>query len=68
MTVTKPSENERVVGKAEELFNDWFTTNVVIEITRKMKRSTNTRKAIKLPESEKCIRERMKCSRACAKI
>ena len=33
-----PSEYESSVAKAEKLFNDWFTVNVVKEITPEMKR------------------------------
>ena len=48
-----PSEYEGSVAKAEELFNDWFTVNVVREITPEMKRLADWRKPIKSQESKK---------------
>ena len=48
-----PSEYEGSVAKAEELFNDWFTVNVVKEITPEMKRLANWRKPVRSQESKK---------------
>ena len=48
-----PSEYEGSVAKAEELFNDWFTVNVVKEITPEMKRLAIWRKPIKSQERKK---------------
>ena len=47
-----PSEYEGSVAKAE-LFNDWFTVNVVKEVTPEMKRLADWRKPIKSHESKK---------------
>ena len=48
-----PSEYEGSVAKAEEIFSDWFTVNVVREITPEMKRLADWRKPIKSQEKKK---------------
>ena len=48
-----PSEYEGSVAKAEELFNDWFTVNVVKEITPELKQLADQRKPIRTQESLK---------------
>ena len=47
-----PSEYEGAVAKAEDLFNDWFTVNVLDEISPKLPRLADQRKPIKLRENE----------------
>ena len=48
-----PSEYEGSVVKAEELFNDWFTVNVVKEITPQLKQLAEQRDPIRVQESLK---------------
>ena len=48
-----PSVYEGSVAKAEELFNDWFTVNVVKEISPKFKRLADTREPIRTREITK---------------
>ena len=48
-----PSEYEGSVIKAEELFNDWFTVNVVKEITPQLKRLADQSEPIRVQESLK---------------
>ena len=62
-----PSECEGSVAKAEELFNDWFTVNVVKEITPEMKRLADWRKPIRSQESRKVQLESFPkvCGRIC---
>ena len=45
-----PSEYEGAVAKAEDLFKDWFTKNVLDEISPKLPQLVKTRKPIKLRE------------------
>ena len=45
-----PSEYEGSVAKAEELFNDWFTVNVVKEITPELKQLADQRELIRAQE------------------
>ena len=47
-----PSEYEDAVAKAEDLLNDWFTVNVLDEISPKSPRLADVRKAIKRRENE----------------
>ena len=47
------SEYEGSVAKAEELFTDWFTMNVVKEITSEMKQLADLRKPTRSQESKK---------------
>ena len=51
-----PSEYEGAVAKAEELFNGWFTINVVDEISPKLPRLAHQREPIKMRESAKVKR------------
>ena len=50
------SEYEGAVAKTEELFNDWFTINVVDESSPKLPRLADQRKPIKMRESAKVKR------------
>ena len=45
-----PSEYEGAIAKAEELFKDWITRNVLNEISLKLARLADPRKPIKLRE------------------
>ena len=45
------SDYEESEAKAEEFFNDWFTVNVVKEISPKFKRLADTQEPIKLQEN-----------------
>ena len=53
-----PSEFDSSVAKAEELFNDWFTVNVVKEITPELKQLADQRKPIRAQESLKAEQKR----------
>ena len=53
-----PSEFEGSEAKAEELFNDWFTVNVVKEITPELKQLADQRKPIRAQESLKAGQKR----------
>ena len=53
-----PSEFEGSVAKAEELFNDWFTVNVVKEITPELKQLADQRKPIRAQKSLKAEQKR----------
>ena len=48
-----PSEHEGAVAKAEEIFNDWFTINVVDDISLKLPRLADQRKPIKNQNTRK---------------
>ena len=51
------SKNEGAVAKAEELFNDLFTLNVLDEISPKLPQSANPRKPIKSQEIKNAKRK-----------
>ena len=53
-----PSDFESSVAKAEELFNDWFTVDVVNEITPELKQLADQRKPIRAQESLKAEQKR----------
>ena len=48
-----PSEYEGAVAKAEELFNDWFTINVVDEISPRLPQLADQPKPTRSRESKK---------------
>ena len=52
-----PSEYEGAPIQAEKLFNDWFTVNVVKDVTPKMRRLENRRQPIKLRGCENSVRK-----------
>ena len=56
-----PLENEGAVAKAEDLFTDWFTVNVLEEISPKLPRLADQRKPIKLRENEMVKRMNTSC-------
>ena len=52
-----PSEYEGAVAKAEDLFNDWFTINVLDEISPKLPQLVKSCKPIKSRESTNAKRK-----------